>query len=432
VKKFVIVAAGAIVLAVLIIVNIRSDKGGKTEVTVTEVKRRTVTKIITSSGNIQPKRRVNVSASAMGKITKLAVSEGDNVVEGDFLLEIDPTPYETAVEQLSAAVRGAEAALAVEEATLAKSKYDYERTLELSKKEFVSENELRDAKVSVEINEARVKSAREALAQHKANLSKALHELKQIRITAEMTGVITALNVEEGESAIMGTLNNPGTVLLTIADLSEMEAEVRVDETEVVFIEIGQRAKVTLDAFPDTTFSGVVSEVGNSAIRGQLGMGQESVDFKVVVTIVDSIPNIRPGLSASVDVTVAESIDVLSIPIQCLTVRDKSDVEAGTHARRSTDDEGEDLESPGEEEVDEDDETEAAEKRDVEGVFVVENGEARFRHVRVGIAGEKFFEVESGLTEGESVVSGPFKAIGDLRDGDRVKVKRQREKGAAR
>jgi HlyD family secretion protein len=441
VKKLILVAAGAVVLAVLIFFNIRSDKGSKTEVNVAEVKRRDVAKIITASGTIQPKRRVNVSASALGKITKVAVREGDYVTEGDFLLEIDPMAYQSAVEQLLAAVRGAEAALEVEEATLEKARYDYERTLELSKKEFVSENELRDARVSVEIGEAKVKSARESLHQYMASLAKAEHELDEVRISAEMSGIITALNVEEGESAIMGTINNPGTVLLTIADLAELEAEIQVDETEVVFVEIGQEATVTLDAFPDTTFTGVVSEVGNSAIRGQIGLGQESVDFKVVVAILDSIPNIRPGLSASVDITVAESENALTVPIQCLTVRDAGSLGRGRNTREKkqgiegdtaeTADDSND-EPPRGTPKDDAGDIDEGEVEDVEGVFVVDNGVANFRRVRVGIAGDKYFEVKSGLSEGESVVSGPFKAIGDLRDGGRVKVKKQSRKTKTR
>jgi HlyD family secretion protein len=415
VKKIVLIAAGAVVVAALIFFNVRSDRGGETEITAAEVKRRNVTKNITASGNIQPRRRVNVSASAMGKITRLAVSEGDFVARGDFLLEIDPTSYQSAVEQLRAAVRGSEAVLEVEQATLTKARYDFDRTSELSKKEFVSEAELRDAKLAVEIAEAKVKSARQALLRYKADLANADHELDEVRITAEMSGFITALNVEEGESAIIGTMNNPGTVLLTIADLSEMEAEVRVDETEVVFIEPGQMANVTLDAFPDTSFAGMVTEVGNSAIRGQLGVGQESVDFKVVVAILDSIPNIRPGLSASVDVTVAEKEDVLAVPIQCLTVRDSETLARWQRKGRET----EDPDTGGEEPDSED-------ARDIEGVFVVEDGSARFRPVVVGIAGEKYFEIVSGLKEDERVVTGPFNAIGDLRDGDRVKVEKQR------
>jgi HlyD family secretion protein len=209
-------------------------------------------------------------------------------------------------------------------------------------------------------------------------------------------------------------MNNPGTVLLTIADLSEMEAEVRVDETEVVFIEPGQGASVTLDAFPDTSFTGLVTEVGNSAIRGQLGMGQESVDFKVVIAILDSIPSIRPGLSASVDVTVAEKKEVLAIPIQCLTVRDSETLARWRKPR------GEAADTVGGDEADD------GEAQDVEGVFVVEDGTARFRPLEVGIAGEKYFEITSGLEGGEQVVSGPFSAIGDLRDDDRLKIEKRR------
>ncbi len=420
-KKIILIAAGAVVLIALIVLNMRSDRGGKTEVSTTRVARRSVTKVITASGNIQPRRRVNVSASAIGKVTRVAVVEGDHVDRGDFLLQIDPTPYQTAVDRLRAAVGGAEAVLSVEEATCTKAQYDYERSLELSKKEFVSDNDLREAQVAVEIAEARVRSANQALIQTRAQLAKSEHDLDEVHITAEMSGIITALNVEVGESAIMGTMNNPGTILLTIADLSEMEAEVRVDETEVVFIEPGQVALVTLDAFPDTSFAGVVREVGNSAIRGQLGLGQESVDFKVVITILDSIPNIRPGLSASVDVTVAEAEDVLAIPIQCLTVRDRKTLE-----RREARGE-EDADNTGESDVEDDDDDDDRD-RDVEGVFVVADGIAGFRRVVVGIAGEKHFEVKTGLEEGESVVSGPFSAIGELRDGDRVKLKKKRSK----
>lgn len=419
-KKVIIIVAAIIVVAVLVIFNLRSDRASKTEIQVTEVKKRNVSKVITASGNIRPKRRVNVSASAMGKVTEVAVEEGDNVQEGDFLLQIDATPYKSAVDQLSAAVRGAEAALAVEQATLKKARYDHERAQQLAKKEFVSENDLRDARVAVEIAEATVRSAEETLAQYQANLAKASHELEEVHITAEMSGVITALNVEEGESAIIGTINNPGTVLLTIADLSEMEAEVRVDETEVVYVDVGQKAAVNLDAYPDTTFSGVVTEVGNSAIRGQLGLGQESVDFKVIIAIVDSIPNIRPGLTASVDITVAESKDVIAIPIQCLTVRAESKIGEG-------EDRSEEKSGGGDEETETDVDDEKGDK-EIEGVFVVEKGAARFRRIHVGIAGESHFHVESGLEEGEEVVSGPFKAISDLQDGDLVKVKKDKKK----
>jgi len=230
-----------------------------------------------------------------------------------------------------------------------------------------------------------------------------------------MDGVITRLNVEEGESAIMGTTNIPGTVLMTIADLSTIETEVEVDETEVVHIKLGDLAKVTLDAFPDTSYTGRVTEIGNSPILSTSATGQQGVDFKVVVTINDTIPNVRPGLSADTEITVAERAAVPSIPIQSLTVRRESD-----------------LEGRGKKKAEEADSTDSADpdaaNREIEGVFVVEDGRARFRPVEVGISSQKYFEVVSGLEVGEKVVSGNYRAIRDLRDGQLVKVSKSAEK----
>ncbi|HEX5131789.1 MAG TPA: efflux RND transporter periplasmic adaptor subunit [Candidatus Krumholzibacteria bacterium] len=416
-RKLLIAVGGAVVLAVLAGVNLRSRRAS-VEVQVAEVARRDISRIITASGEIQPRKRVNVSASAIGKVTRLAVKEGDRVQKGDFLLEIDAEPYESAVEQLRAAVRGARAAVDMEKASLVKAEDDFERARQLHEQGFMSDGEFKTATAGLDVARARARNVEESLAQSEASLKKAEHELKNVHITAEMSGVITALNVEAGESAIMGTINNPGTVLLTIADLSEIEAEVRVDETEVVLVRIGQEAVVRLDAHPDTTYRGVVTEVGNSAIRAQVGLGQESVDFKVVVAIHDSIPDVRPGLSASVDITVAHVDDALAIPIQCLTVRDEQRLERErTRGKR-----GSKPETP----PDSSGAGEPEKKRDIEGVLVVENGVAHFREVKVGIAGQSHFVVDHGLGEGEKVVSGPFKTIGDLADGARVKIKKER------
>ena len=423
-KKIILIGSGALVLAVLALVNLKSKSGHRTDVQVAPVAHHDVSKIITASGEIQPKRRVNVSAQAIGKVTRLAVKEGDHVEKGDFLLEIDAENYETSVAELQAGVRGAEASVDLENAALNKAKYDFERAQQLFDKGFMSDNDLKSAKSSLDMAEARAKSASEMAVQARATLKKAQHELRQMRITAEMSGVITALNVEEGESAIMGTLNNPGTVLLTIADLSEIEAEVRVDETEVVMVKPGQPVVVRLDARPDTTFKGVVTEVGNSAIRSQAGLGQESVDFKVVVALKEEIPSVRPGLSASVDITVAQEKAVLAVPIQSLTVRD----EARLNRER---DRGKGAKKKGEAVADTavaDTTAPDAKPRDIEGVFVVDKEIAHFRPVRVGIAGQSYFVVKSGVAKGEQVVSGPFKVIGDLRDGERVRIKRETQK----
>jgi HlyD family secretion protein len=403
VKKPLIAAAVVIVIALLAFLNFKFKKEKLIAVEVEEVARRKVEKIVSASGRIKPKRRVNVSASAIGKVTKIAVKEGDRVEKGDFLLEIDPTEYRTMVDKLESGIRAAQASLAVEQASLKKAEYDYQRAEELYAKGFLSENELKDAAINLKIQRSKVKSAKENLFQQQSALDKARHDLKQVRITAEMSGVVTALNVEEGENAIMGTLNNPGTVLLTIADLSAMEAEVEVDETDVIYVKKGQKAKVELDAYPDTSFSGVVTEVGNSAIPSRGGLEEKSVDFKVVISILDSIPGIRPGLSASTEIKVASIDSALAIPIQCLTVRKKSELEGASSSSKKK---------------------EGTADKEIEGVFVIEDGTARFRPVTVGLAGKDYFEVEKGLKAGEKVVSGPFKVLKTLADGDKVKIKK--------
>lgn len=440
-KKVLIGIGIVVVVAVVIALNIRAGRSKGARVRVARVERGDVTEIITASGTIQPRRRVNVSASAMGRITRLAVEEGDVVKEGDFLLEIDPKPYESSVEQLEAAVRGAQATLEVEEASFEKARLDYERTKNLHARGFASDQELRDAEAAFAMARARVQAARETLSQQRANLAKARHDLDQVRITASMSGVITALNVEEGETAIIGTMNNPGTVLLTISDLSEMEAEVLVDETEVVRIRPGQKARVRLDAYPDTTFRGEVREVGSSAVHQQVGLGQESVDFKVVVSILDSIPDIRPGLSASVDITVAEAHDVLTVPIQCLTTRTREELERARRRHHRGKKKASDSDEPestavargGDARKDASNASGAGDRTQrIEGVFVVEKGRAEFRPVRVGISGDRVVEVRSGLEEGDQVVSGPFRVLKELRPGARVRIAREHKSGQRR
>ena len=417
-KKWLIAAGVVVVIAVFVVLNLLRG-GSKVEVQTEKVKGRNITQTVSASGNIRSKRQLDVSASAIGKVTALAVREGDRVEQGQFLLQIDPTDYESMVDQLEASIRSGDAALEMEKANRAKAEYDLNKIENLFGQQLVSEGDLRNAKLAVDVSNARVKSAEENLIQQRATLKKASHDLREVRITADMPGTITTLNVDEGESAIMGTLNNPGTVLLTISDLSQIEAEVLVDETEVVYVKVGQPAKVTLDAHPDTSFHGVVTEVGNSAVRSQLGLGQTSVDFEVVVAVEDSIPSVRPGLSANVDIEVATVKDALSVPIQCLTLRRSSELKSGEAAARTDSSEADTEEDA--ESGDAEEEGEGKAKDEIEGVFVVKDGKAVFTPVVVGIAGSSYFEVTKGLSKGEEIVSGPFKAINDLKNGDPVK-----------
>jgi HlyD family secretion protein len=345
----------------------------------------------------------------MGRLTEIAVEEGDYVRTGQFLLQLDPVPLQSVVNQLQASLEAARADERQMYAQLQKAKSDLERTRKLFEQGYLTDQEVEAAETNYEVAAANHEAALHRIAQNEANLRSARHNLEEVTITSTMDGVVTRLNVEEGESAIMGTTNIPGTVLLTIADLSTIEAEVEVDETEVVHINLDDSAEVILDAFPDTSYAGVVTEVGNSPIISTSVTGTQGVDFKVVITLTEEIETVRPGLSADAEITVAKRDSALAIPIQSLTVRRRKDLKGFAPADTTV-------------KTDEND-------GDIEGVFVVEGDRAYFREVDVGISSQKLFEVLSGLEEGEEVVSGNFKAIRELKHEQLVKVtKKKNEK----
>jgi HlyD family secretion protein len=323
-------------------------------------------------------------------------------------------------------------------AQAAQAKNDYEREKTLLEGGHRTTQEVETAKMNFDVASARLEAVKQDVAQYRANLESAEHSLKEVTIVAPMSGIVTRRNVEEGEIAIMGTLNNLGTVLLTIADLSTIETEIEVDETEVTHMKIGDKAKVTLDAFPDTSFTGEVTEIGNSPIVSGATAAQQGVDFKVVVAIQGSIPNVRPGLSADAEITVAEEKGALSIPIQSLTARRKRDIKgykeiSDTTKAVETAKKAETTRTAGAAKAASagaDTAKSGTGETEVEGVFVVKDGRAQFRAVKVGISSQKYFVVTSGLQEGDKVVSGNFKAIRELKDGQRVKITGKSEPGA--
>lgn len=402
-RKHWLLIAVAVIVVVLILVNLRARRERGLSVQVEEVEKRDISMVISASGSIRPKRKVDVSASAIGKVTRVAVEEGQRVEKGQFLLQIDPIQLESLVLQIEALLEATRSNERQAYAQLKKAKNDLDRTLKLYDQGYLTDQEVEAAGASHDIAAANHEAAKHQIAQQEANLKSARHNLEEVTIEAAMDGIITRLNVEEGESAIMGMTNIPGTVLMTIADLSTIETEVEVDETEVVHIKLGDLAKVTLDAFPDTSYVGRVTEIGNSPILSTSAVGQQGVDFKVVVTITDTVPNVRPGLSADTEITVAERKEVPSIPIQSLTVRRKKDLKGGGQADSTATDPEEG-------------------NKEIEGVFVVDGGRAHFRAVEVGISSQKYFEVVTGLEVGDKVVSGNYKAIRDLRDRQLVKV----------
>jgi HlyD family secretion protein len=415
-RKHWIAIGVVVVVAVLVLINLKAKGGKELAVQVEEVGRKDIEMIISASGSIKPKRQIDISASSIGKVTRVAVKEGDYVELGQFLLQIDPIQLETTVDRIEAAVESAKAGERQARYQLEQYESDLERAERLFSQGYLTDKEVKDAKTARDVGISNLEAARQLVRQQEAQLSSARHNLQEVTIEAEMAGIVTRLNVEEGEIAIMGTLNNPGTVLMTIADLSTIEAEVEVDETEVISIKTGQSAMVTLDAFPDTSYAGIVTEVGNSPILSSSVSGQQGVDFKVVITVTDTIQHVRPGLSADSEVIAARAGNALAIPIQSLTVRREKDLkgytaDADSIPPDSTSASGKDREND-----------------EVEGVFVVVDGRAEFRKIKIGVSGQTHFEVVSGLEEGDEVVSGNYRAIRDLKDGQRVKISKKAEK----
>lgn len=440
-KKLIIGGIIVAVLAIFVIANLVGRREKAYEVETETIVKRNLSAVVTASGQVQPKKSVNVSANTMGKIVELAVAEGDSVEKGQLLMRIDPRGPESSLAQARAGLRAARATLELYKANLEEAKADRERVEELHGRGLASDQQMITARTAHQVALSNVAAANEEVARQEALLSSAQYELSKVTITAEISGVVTRLNVEEGENVITGTMNNPGTVLMTISDLSHMEAEVLVDETDVVGVRLGQEALVSIDAFPDTTFKGRVTEVGHSAIVSQGSFGrEESADFEVKVALLEPIENVRPGLSASVDIVTAERDSVPAVPIQSLTIRRVDEKPEGRvskpekgSSKEGSDEPAEpdegvaqagDESSPesggGEDEAGPDEAKTKGAQEEKQGVFVVEDGKAVFKPVEVGIAGEKYFEVLSGVDAGEEVIRGPFKVLRRLKDGAAV------------
>jgi HlyD family secretion protein len=413
------------------------------EVTAEALRIRDLEAIVSASGKIQPKRQINVSANTMGRVTRLAVEEGQRVRAGQFLLEIDPRSLEGMLQRGEASVAAARSSLQqartnVEQARVALdlARQNLRRQDELWKGGLTSREALERAQNEVESREQELKARQqeiqtreEQIRQEQAGLATTRYNLSQVIINAPMDGIVTRRNIEEGETAVVGTMNNAGTVLLTIADMSVIEAEVEVDETDIPTVTIGQEARVTIDAVPDRTFRGHVTEIGNSPIQvaGQQATTQQATNFKVVITLDEQVPDVRPGFTCTAEITTATRKNVLSVPIQALTVREMLFDDKGTlihepppppprrfrfgppNAEPSV------AAAPPEPGP-------GQKREETEGVFVMRDGRAVYVPVKVGIAGERFFEVVSGLKEGDRVITGPFATVRELADGSEVRL----------
>lgn len=450
-KKLVIAGVLVVGVAAAVAYGVLNRNSGVVVVQTGRVTRQDLAQTVSASGEIKPKKYVNISSNTMGRIVRMPVKEGDHVDSGDLLISLESIQTEadvqaaeaaleaaqTELEGMAAQIRSSEASvnstkadIRRSEADLARAKQNLDRAETLNKSGLISREQYETVKTEYDIAGAQVNSASARLAQAEAQVAQAMKQkegtalriaqqrsalvrardqFSKTTILAPLDGVITYLPVNEGEIAIVGVQNQPGTVLMTIADLSIITAEVKVDETDIVNVRVGQEAEVKVDALRDRVLKGHVSEVGNSALNragtatttSNQGNSQEAKDFKVVITLDEPPPDLRPGLSCTATIVTATSSMVLTIPIQALTIREFDDPEAGAGASEAT---------PNKKKIEK------------EGVFILKEGKAVFRPVKTGITGTTDIEILQGLDENEEIIISPFQVLRTIEENTVVQV----------
>jgi HlyD family secretion protein len=460
--KIIIILAVVLLVAGGVFASIRISQQGIVDVQTGRVVRQDLTSIVTASGEIKPRNYINIgtNAAAPSRITDILVREGDHVRKGQLLAKLESVQPESDVAAMRASVASAEADSAAAEASLKsgddaiataqagveraaaeveRTRLEIERGRQLLAEKLIAKQEYDQRKAAYDsaiasLNQTKAQlnqssSDRQRLAaalnamqrritQNQAQLRRASDVLERTQSVAPIDGIVTNLPVRVGETVVPGIQNSASSLIMTIADMSLITAEVKVDETDIVNVKLDQVADVTIDAIPNKTYKGHVIEIGNTAILRSTGLAanqsavssQEAKDFKVVVALDDPPDEVRPGLSATAKVTTAIRKNALAIPIQALTVRQKGDLEAkkkGGGTSKTT------QPSPAEQKT---------RKEEIQGVFVVNAGKAEFRRVDTGITGSTDIEVLSGLRDGDEIVTGSYKVIRTLRNETKVKI----------
>ena len=417
------IIVGVAVLAVLIGVSAsRGGKGKAQAVQFARVRQEDITARVRAPGKIEPRTQVKISADIMGKVVRLAVKEGDRVRAGQLMLQLDDTQYRAAANQAQAALSSARARLKDSESLLRAAESNYTRQTALWSQKVLSQAEWDQASSSIETARTAQATAHEEVVRAEASLSAARDNLSKTRFAAPFDGVVSALNVEQGEIVITGTMNNPGTQILVVSDLARMLVKADVDETDVVDMKLGQKAKITVDAMPDTSFSGAVVEIGNTAKRSTLSAAEGQTNFEVKVVFDAQVSEVRPGMTADVEIETATHTGTQGVPIQAVVVRAERELERAAKAGKKGQAKAKaprkaskDLAFAAEED------TVGRKDKEIAGVFQVKDGIAKFVPVRTGIASETDIEVFGDLKAGDIVVAGPYKALRELKPGARVK-----------
>jgi HlyD family secretion protein len=404
-RRKLFIGIGVLALAIVVVVSLVAAKrssSARVSVAIAKVERADLTSKVSANGKIEAQRKVDLSANVMGQIVNLAVREGDTVRKGAFLMQIDRA-------QLAATAAGAEASVQAlfsdrdaARANLAQAQKDFERASVNYAEKIIPLADMDRARAARDAVSANVQAIDRRIEQARAGVAGARDTLSKTTILAPISGIVTRLPVEEGEVAVIGTMNNPGTVLMTISDMSVVEAVMEVDETDIPSVKVGQQATVAVDAYPNKSFSGVVTEVGSSPIVRTGSTGNEAINFEVKVQLQNPPAEIRPGFSCSAEIHTGFRAKAVTVPIQALVVRDKEQGPRGS-----------------------------GKSQEEEGVYKYDSktGQIHFTPVTTGITGESSIEIVRGLDPGAEIVTGPFKALRDVKDGDKVKKEKPPEKG---
>lgn len=422
-KKVLLFGLLAVVVIAIVVINLTWDTNKKTEVDAQQVLSRNLVETVSASGRIQPKSKVNITAEVSGKILALPVREGDTVEVGDLLVLLDTVQAKSDLDQARYSLNEINARLTGAKTALEQAETEFNRQKQLYSGQLSSETVYDNARYAFESAKSSYDAITAQARQSQARFEKAVDNLKKTRIASPMNGIITLVDVEVGEIAPAQTAFTQGKTLMTISNLDVFEVEVEVDETEVAKVDLGQPVEIEVDAFPDTTFPGQVIEIGNTAMVKGLGSQDQSTNFMVKVVFQGTNVKVRPGMSATVDITTSSRDSVLAVPYSAVVIR-SFDMDSLKAARAAREQGGSSTIAVNASEKTEDSATlnENKERKELKGVFVVRAGHAEFVEVATGIADQKNIEVTSGLQLGDSVVVGPYRVLRTIKDGDMVKA----------
>ncbi len=421
-KKWLFIIGAIVIVFILVVLNMSQSHRGSVKVQTRNVERGDVTSIVSGSGTVQPNTKVNITSEVTAEVINIPVKEGNYVTRGKVLIQLDTVQLKTDMESAMYNANELDARLEGAKVMLDQYKEEYERQKLLYEKNLTSEQIYKDSYYAYKNQEANYNALTQQKNAATSRLEKARDNLNKTTIKAPMDGTITLIDVEVGEIAQAQTAFTQGRTLMVISDLSAFEVEVEIDETDIAYLELAQKADIEIDAFPDTVFEGQVAEIGNTAMTTGYGTSDQTTNFRVKVSLVKSHPKIRPGMSSTVDVTTSHHEDVLTVPIQAVVMR-SFDADSLAKAEEKADS-GESgnvvMASPIEEE--EEESPDAGEKIDKTGVFVIRDGVAYFVEIKTGLSDQQNYEVLEGLSEGDEVITGSFRTLRTIKDSTAVEI----------